>query len=147
MEDLSAASLDDVKAFFRRYYVPNNASLAVAGDFDPKEARAWVEKYFGPIPKGEPVARPRAAQPGLGREVREQIDDRVQFPRLYMAWHSVPQYSSAAPRRRASTRTCARGRATPTAPARSSPSGAARGRSWPRRPSRGSRRGSRWRSS
>jgi predicted Zn-dependent peptidase len=93
MEDLSAASLDDVKAFFRRYYVPNNASLVVAGDFDPKEARAWVEKYFGPIPKGEPITRPQVASPKLDREIREQIDDRVQFPRLYMVWHSVPQYS------------------------------------------------------
>src|ERR671927_433144 len=93
MEDLSAASLEDVKGFFRRYYVPNNASLAVSGDFDPKEARAWVEKYFGPIPKGEEITRPQVAQPKLEREVREQIDDRVQFPRLYMAWHTVPQYT------------------------------------------------------
>jgi predicted Zn-dependent peptidase len=93
MEDLSAASLDDVKAFFRRYYVPNNASLVVSGDFDPKEARALVEKYFGPIPKGAEVTRPKVAQPRLDREVREQIDDRVQFPRVYMAWHSVPQFS------------------------------------------------------
>ncbi|HEX8335873.1 MAG TPA: pitrilysin family protein, partial [Pyrinomonadaceae bacterium] len=93
MEDLSAASMDDVKAFFRRYYVPNNASLVIAGDFDPKEARAWVEKYFGPIPKGEAVTRPQVPTPKLDREVREQIDDRVQFPRLYMVWHSVPQYS------------------------------------------------------
>ncbi|HEX8503520.1 MAG TPA: insulinase family protein [Pyrinomonadaceae bacterium] len=93
MEDLSAASLEDVKAFFRRYYVPNNASLVVAGDFDPKEARAWVEKYFGPIPKGEEITRPQVAQPRLDREIREQIDDRVQFPRLYMVWHSVPQYT------------------------------------------------------
>ena len=93
MEDLSAASLDDVKGFFRRYYVPNNASLVVSGDFDPKEARALVEKYFGPIPKGEAVTRPQVAQPRLDREVREQIDDRVQFPRMYMAWHSVPQFS------------------------------------------------------
>ena len=93
MEDLSAAAMDDVKAFFRRYYVPNNASLVIAGDFDPKEARAWVEKYFGPIPKGEEVTRPQAPAPKLDREVREQIDDRVQFPRLYMVWHSVPQFS------------------------------------------------------
>ncbi len=93
MEDLSAAAMDDVKAFFRRYYVPNNASLVIAGDFDPKEARAWVEKYFGPIPKGAEVSRPQVAAPMLDREVREQIDDRVQFPRLYMVWHSVPQYT------------------------------------------------------
>ncbi len=93
MEDLSAASLDDVKAFFRRYYVPNNASLVVAGDFDPKEARAWVEKYFGAIEKGEEITRPAPAVPKLDREIRDQIDDRVQFPRLYMSWHSVPAFS------------------------------------------------------
>ena len=93
MEDLSAASLDDVKQFFRRFYVPNNASLVVSGDFDPKEARAWVEKYFGPIPKGGEIARPNPPQPRLDREIREQIDDRVQFPRVYMVWHSTPQFS------------------------------------------------------
>ncbi|MFL6334204.1 MAG: insulinase family protein, partial [Pyrinomonadaceae bacterium] len=93
MEDLSAASQDDVKSFFRRYYVPNNASLVLSGDFDPKQARAWVEKYFGPVPKGEEITRPQVAQPHLDREIREQIDDRVQFPRLYMVWHSVPAYS------------------------------------------------------
>jgi predicted Zn-dependent peptidase len=93
MEDLSAASLDDVKAFFRRYYVPNNASLVVSGDFNPAEARTLVEKYFGPIPKGEEVMRPQAAEPKLDREIREQIEDRVQLPRVYMSWHSVPQFS------------------------------------------------------
>ncbi|HLM54964.1 MAG TPA: insulinase family protein, partial [Pyrinomonadaceae bacterium] len=93
MEDLSAASLDDVKAFFRRYYVPNNASLVISGDFDPKEARALVEKYFGPIPKGEQVTPLKVPTPSLAREVREQIDDRVQLPRVYMVWHSAPQFS------------------------------------------------------
>jgi zinc protease len=93
MEDLSAASLDDVKGFFRTYYVPNNASLVLAGDFDPKEARALVEKYFGPVPKGQPITRPQVAAPKLDREIREQIDDRVQLPRLYMVWHAAPQYS------------------------------------------------------
>ena len=93
MEDLSAASLDDVKAFFRRYYVPNNASLVISGDFDPAEARRLVEKYFGPIPKGDTIARPNPPEPHLDKEVREQLEDRVQLPRLYMIWHSVPQYS------------------------------------------------------
>ncbi len=94
MEDLSAAAMDDVKGFFRRYYVPNNASLVIAGDFDPKEARAWVEKYFGADPEGRGGHAPAGGgAPKLDREVREQIDDRVQFPRLYMVWHSVPQYS------------------------------------------------------
>jgi len=93
MEDLSAASLDDVKAFFRRYYVPNNASLVVSGDFDPKEARSLVEKYFGPVPKGEAVNRPQPPLPPLDREIREQMEDRVQLPRVYLSWHSVPAFS------------------------------------------------------
>jgi zinc protease len=93
MEDLSAASLDDVKGFFRRYYVPNNASLVVSGDFDPSEARRYVEKYFGPIPKGGDITRPQPPLPHLDREIREQMDDRVQLPRIYMVWHSVPQFS------------------------------------------------------
>jgi zinc protease len=93
MEDLTAASLDDVKDFFRHYYVPNNASLVVSGDFDPAEARRLVEKYFGPIPKGGDIARPNPPQPHLDREIREQIEDRVQLPRLYMVWHSVPQFT------------------------------------------------------
>ena len=57
MEDLQAASLEDVKDFFRQYYTPNNASLCIAGDFNPDEAKAWVEKYFGPIPAGPPIER------------------------------------------------------------------------------------------
>jgi len=93
MEDLSAASMEDVKAFFRRYYVPNNASLVISGDFDPAEARALVEKYFGPIQRGADVTPLKVAQPRLDAEKREQIEDRVQLPRVYMAWHSVPQFS------------------------------------------------------
>ncbi|MFL6284144.1 MAG: insulinase family protein [Pyrinomonadaceae bacterium] len=93
MEDLTAASLEDVKGFFRHYYVPNNASLVVSGDFDPKEARSLVEKYFGPVPKGEAIVRPDMPAPALDREIREQLEDRVQLPRIYISWHSVPQFS------------------------------------------------------
>jgi zinc protease len=93
MEDLTAASLEDVKGFFRHYYVPNNASLVVSGDFNPAEARPLVEKYFGAVPKGEAIVRPQPVQPSLDREIREQIEDRVQLPRLYISWHSVPSYS------------------------------------------------------
>src|SRR5918997_1193742 len=60
LDDLSAASLEDVKNFFRRFYTPNNASLAIAGDFDPAEARRLVEKYFGGIPAGPEVKKPVA---------------------------------------------------------------------------------------
>jgi len=93
LEDLAAASLDDVKDFFRRYYTPNNASLVIAGDFDSREARRLVEKYFGPIPKGPDPVRPKAAQPVLDREVRVEMEDRVQLPRVYLVWHSVPSFS------------------------------------------------------
>jgi zinc protease len=93
LEDLAAASLDDVKDFFRRYYTPNNASLVIAGDFDPKQARTLVEKYFGPISRGPDPVRPKPAQPKLDREVRVEMEDRVQLPRVYLVWHSVPQFT------------------------------------------------------
>jgi predicted Zn-dependent peptidase len=93
LEDLSAASMEDVQGFFRRYYVPNNASLTISGDFDAAEARRLVEKYFGPIPRGGEVSPVRVPQPSLAKETRIAMDDRVQLPRVYMVWHSVPAYS------------------------------------------------------
>ncbi len=93
LEDLTNASMEDVQEFFRRYYVPNNASLTIAGDFDPAEAKRLVEKYFGPIPRGGAITRPKPAQPRLEKETRIELDDRVQLPRVYMVWHAVPAYS------------------------------------------------------
>jgi predicted Zn-dependent peptidase len=93
MEDLTAASMEDVQGFFRRYYVPNNASLTIAGDFNPADAKRLVEKYFGPIPKGQDVPPLKPAQPHLDKETRINLDDRVQLPRVYMVWHGVPQFS------------------------------------------------------
>ena len=78
MADLSAASLDDVSAFFRTYYSPNNASLCIAGDFEPDEAKALVEKYFGPLPAGPEVAKIAARGP-RPRRAQAHHDDR---PRL-----------------------------------------------------------------
>ena len=95
MEDLTAASLEDVSAFFRTYYAPNNASLVLAGDFDPVTARTLVEKHFGAIPTGGAVKRPQPAPPRLDREVREEMEDSVQLPRIYLAWHSTPRFSKA----------------------------------------------------
>ena len=92
MADLSAASMDDVKAFFRQYYVPNNAILVLAGDFDDKQAKAWIEKYFGPIPGGADIKRPNNPEPKLSGEIRKTYEDSVPLPRLSMVWHSVPQY-------------------------------------------------------
>jgi zinc protease len=83
--DLEATRLDEVHAFFGRYYHPANASLAVAGDFDPDDAMALVDRYFGEIPPGERVAPVRVAA-SLSDEVRIFFEDRVELPRLYLAW-------------------------------------------------------------
>src|SRR5688572_23490837 len=93
LEDLTAASMNDVKGFFRRFYTPNNASLTIAGDINPREARALVTKHFGSIPRG-PAANPvRAGQPVLEKEIRATMQDQVSLPRLYMVWHTVPEFS------------------------------------------------------
>ena len=89
MEDLSAASEDDVKEFFRFYYAPNNATLAVVGDFDPVQAKAWIVKYFADIPQGKQVQRPTVPLGKLAAEKRLVYEDRVQIPRLYIEWPSV----------------------------------------------------------
>jgi zinc protease len=89
MEDLSAASPDDVKNFFRTYYAPNNAFLAIVGDFDPAQAKAWVTKYFGDIPRGNPVMRPAVSTATLPAERRLFYEDRVQVSRLYIQWPTV----------------------------------------------------------
>jgi zinc protease len=92
LTDLNAASMDDVQGFFRSYYTPRNASLAVVGDFDPAQARRWVERYFGGLPTGPEVTRPNPAPVTLAQEKRLVLEDRVQIPRLYMAWHSPARY-------------------------------------------------------
>ncbi len=89
MTDLSAASEDDVKGFFRLYYAPNNAVLTVVGDFDPAQAKTWVTKYFGDIPRGRPVTRPNVSPVTLDKETRLVFEDHVQVPRLYVQWPSV----------------------------------------------------------
>jgi zinc protease len=89
MEDLDAASLDDVKAFFRLHYAPNNAVLSIAGDVDPKQITRWVEKYFGAIPANPnlPVALPdMTVPPTLGGEIREVVPDRVPLPRIHFGF-------------------------------------------------------------
>jgi zinc protease len=94
LEDLSAASREDVSDFFRRYYTPNNASLVVAGDINPAEARMLVEKYFGPLKRGPEVVKPSPARPMLEKEKRITMEDRVSLSRVYMTWHTEPQYTS-----------------------------------------------------
>ena len=88
MEDLTAASFEDVARFFRTYYVPNNASLVIAGDIDIETTRKLVEKWFSEIPRGKPVPALAPPTPVLDGVKRKTITDRVQLPRLYMAWHT-----------------------------------------------------------
>ena len=89
MDDLTAASEEDVKSFFRLYYAPNNATVAVVGSFDPKEAKAWIQKYFGDLPRGETVKRPSVPLGKLDASKRLVYEDRVQVPRLYIQWPTV----------------------------------------------------------
>jgi zinc protease len=89
MVDLSAASESDVKNFFRTYYAPNNAFLAIVGDFDPAQAKAWVAKYFAEIPRGKPVTRPVVNPVRLAGEQHLVYEDKVEVPGLYIQWPTV----------------------------------------------------------
>ena len=87
MEDLTAASYDDVVEFFRKYYQPANASLVIAGDIDPAKTRALVEKWFSDVKPGtSPVPPIDYPHPMLTEVARKTIEDRVQLPRLYISW-------------------------------------------------------------
>jgi zinc protease len=91
-EDLTAATLDDVKEFFRTYYTPNNLSLTIAGDFDTAEAKSLVEKYFGSIPPGPALDRPARWVPTLEGEKIIEVNDRVPQARTYLAWPAFPYF-------------------------------------------------------
>jgi len=93
MEDLSAASEEDVKNFFRLYYAPNNAFLSIVGDFDPAQAKAWVAKYFDGVPRGRAITRPAVDPVKLTEEKRLVFEDHVQVPRLYVQWPTVGENS------------------------------------------------------
>src|ERR1700726_4441636 len=84
--DIQAAKLEDVRNFFKLYYAPNNASLAIVGDFDPAQAKQLVEKYFGPLKRGAPVPKITAVTSPITAERRAVIHDQVELPRVYMAW-------------------------------------------------------------
>jgi zinc protease len=88
MEDLTAASFEDVARFFRTYYVPGNASLVIAGDIDVAATRKLVEKWFADVPAGKPVPPLTAPTVVLDGVKKKTITDRVQLERLYLAWHT-----------------------------------------------------------
>ena len=95
MADLSAASVDDVKSFFRTYYAPNNATLTIAGHFDRDSVKAWVARYFGPIPRGPQMPpRPTVPQVSLAKDTVLVLEDSLvrELPRLYNSWPSAKLY-------------------------------------------------------
>jgi zinc protease len=89
-EDIQAAKLDDVRRFFRQYYAPNNASLAIVGDFDPTATKALIGKYFAPLKRGPAVPPIKAETPTITTERRKTVTARVELPRVYMAWITSP---------------------------------------------------------
>jgi zinc protease len=93
LDDLQNATLEDVKEFFRRWYVPNNVTLIVTGDFDTAQARKWVEKYFSEIKRGEDV-KPLPKRPGVVKETVKLYheDNFANLPELTMAWVGVEQF-------------------------------------------------------
>ncbi len=96
MEDIAAATLDDVREFFRTYYLPNNAVLTLAGDFHPPDALALVERWFGEIPAGPPPPPvPGRHDPGpvLGATLREVVPGAVPLPRVYIGGR-IPSFAS-----------------------------------------------------
>ncbi len=90
MADLSAASLADVSAFFQAYYAPDNAILCVAGDFAPEQVRAWIARYFGPLPRGPRLIPPKPAVPSFSAPKQIRLTDAVSLPRVQLVWPTVP---------------------------------------------------------
>jgi len=93
MADLEAATIEDVRRFFQTYYTPNNATVAIAGDIAPREARRLAERYFGDIPRGPAVTRTPPPAVRLDADVYATLEDRVQLPRVYHAWHTVKAFA------------------------------------------------------
>ncbi len=93
MADLSAASIEDVREFFRRYYTPNNATIAIGGDVSFAEVRRQVQRWFGAIPRGPAVTRTAPPAVSLSADVYATLEDRVQLPRVYDTWHTVKAFA------------------------------------------------------
>ena len=91
MDDLNAATLEEFMAFYKKYYVPNNATLSIAGDIDVEETKRYINKYFGDIPAGATVQRPSAYEPPLGGEVVDTIYDNIQIPAVFAGYRMVSE--------------------------------------------------------
>jgi zinc protease len=84
--DIQAARLEDAREFFKRYYAPNNASIAIVGDFDPAQTKAAIKKYFGTLKRGAAVPPIDVRTPRIEAERRKVVNDRIELPRVYMTW-------------------------------------------------------------
>jgi zinc protease len=92
LDHLNAASLDEFIAFYKTFYVPENATLSIAGDIDIEQTKAMVSKYFKDIPKGtKPVPRPTVVEPPQKAEVRDVVFDNIQLPAVIQAYHIPAQ--------------------------------------------------------
>lgn len=91
--DIESARIADVRDFHQQYYTPNNASITIAGDFQPAQLKALLEKYFGPIPSGPKVDPVTATTPAITAQRRATITDTVQLPRLSVAWLTPAAYT------------------------------------------------------
>lgn len=91
--DIQSIQLADVKAFARTYYRPNNATLVLAGDFDPREAKALVQKYFGSLKAGPKPPEVKVAMPEITKERRLVVTDRIELSRLNLAWHTPSMFA------------------------------------------------------
>ena len=94
MDDLAAARLTDVQEFYTRYYAPSNATLVIAGDFDPTQVKGLVERYFGTLPRRDAPPRQTVTTAPLTSERRTTLHDQVALPRISMAWLSQPAYQA-----------------------------------------------------
>ena len=92
MDDLSRASVDDIKGFFTRYYAPNNAILVIAGSFETADAKALVQKYFGPIPAAPPIVRRAAPKFQFKGPRTIEMEAKVKLPTAFLTWQSAAMY-------------------------------------------------------
>jgi len=94
-EDIQNAKVEDVREFFKSYYVPNNATLVIAGDIDKAKTKALVTKYFASIPRGNPIPPIQATTPPITSEHRAKVTDEVELPRVFMGWVTSPIFKPA----------------------------------------------------
>ncbi|HRN41153.1 MAG TPA: pitrilysin family protein [Vicingus sp.] len=92
LEHLNAAKIEEFRDFYKTYYVPNNATLSIAGDINKPQVKKWIEKYFAEIPVGtKPMNRPTVKEPIKNKEVRDTIYDNIQLPGVMMGYHTPAQ--------------------------------------------------------